>query len=99
MLYNMFQVTLRGTGQINRELTGRGRGRRLIGCSTWSGRLSPRRRGGAAVRRRDATMGLRMRGRGRAVRVRIGLRERVKRLVKHVRRVAFGSLLKTASTH
>lgn len=82
-----------------RELTGRGRGRRLIGCSTWSGGLSARRRGGAAVRRRDAAMGLRMRRRGCAVRVRVGLRERVERLVEHVRRVTLGTLLKTASAH
>jgi len=33
------------------------------------------------------------------VRVRVRLRERVERLVKHVRRVALGALLKTASTH
>jgi hypothetical protein len=44
-------------------------------------------------------MGLRVRGRGRAVRVRIGLRERVERLVEHVRRIALSALLKTASTH
>ncbi|KYN39807.1 hypothetical protein ALC56_05794 [Trachymyrmex septentrionalis] len=82
-----------------RELTGCGRGCRLVRCSTWSGGLSPWRRGGATVRRRDAAMRLRVRGRGRAVRVRVRLRERMERLVKHVRRVAVSALLKTASTH
>ncbi|KYN01347.1 hypothetical protein ALC62_07966 [Cyphomyrmex costatus] len=82
-----------------RELTGCGRGRRLVRCSTWSGGLSPWRRGGATVRRRDAAMRLRVRGRSRTVRVRVRLRERMERLVKHVRWVAFSALLKTASTH
>ena len=82
---------------LKRKLTSRGRGRRLVGCTTWSCRLSSWRGGGSTMRGRYTTMGLRVRS--SAVCVGVRLRQRVKRLVEHVRRISLGALLKTASTH
>lgn len=49
------------------------------------------------MRGRYTAMGLRVRS--SAVCVGVRLRQRVKGLVEHVRRIALGALLKTTSTH
>lgn len=82
---------------LKRKLTSGGRGRWLVGRTTWSCRLSSRRGGGSTMRGRYTAMGLRMRS--SAVCVGVRLRQRVKGLVEHVRRISLGALLKTASTH
>lgn len=83
--------------RLKRKLTGGGGGGWLVGRTTWSCRLSSWRGGGSTMRGRYTAMGLRMRS--SAVCVGVRLRQRVKGLVEHVRRISLGALLKTASTH
>lgn len=88
--------TANTTADKEKRLTGCGGGRRLVGCSAWSSRLTTRRGGGSTMGARYSAMGLRVRT---TVSVRVRLREGMKWLVEHVRRITLSPLLEAASTH